>query len=86
MNRRAALGAVATFLALSLALGAVWVWQEGWVMWPAPTHWWWYALSAFMIGVHVGQAFESWQRRRAFSVSTRALREATERFRGSKPS
>jgi len=80
MNRKALLGALVTFLALSLALGAVWVRQEGWVMRPAPTHWWWYALSAFVIGVNVGQMFEAWSRQRQLARSTRELREATARL------
>lgn len=61
------------WIALSLVFGVVWVHQEGWVMRPAPMHWWWWALSGWMSGFGARPILDGWLARRRMSRLQREI-------------
>ena len=56
--------ALLVWFTVSLVYGAIWVHYEGWVMLPAPTHWWWWALSGWMSGFGARPVLDAWLARR----------------------
>lgn len=58
----------------SAAILILYFWQEGFRLRPAPTHWWWYALSAAIWGFSIGQQWEDRTQRRARRRLERAAR------------
>jgi hypothetical protein len=42
---------------------AVYISQEGWVLMPKPTHWWWWAVAGIMLGLNIGYQFSEWENR-----------------------
>lgn len=52
------------WLIVSAICLTLYFWQEGFHLTPNPSHWWWYATTAALLGFNVGQHYERWDERR----------------------
>lgn len=54
---------LAIALVVFAAFLAVYVWQEGWVLFPNTSHWWWWASATWLWGIDIGMRHERQSRR-----------------------